>query len=156
MHTLHSCTLSKCQSVNNARGNISEQQQKEKSNRARVQGMHGSITGKWYCGNEKKHRKSNIGKIPFEFLKRRYPLPMVGWFHYSDNGHYNEERQREKKEVKDMFRDSFSLENHRLNRSHCRDRSFCFFAAIRCGLGRKESLCLCITRNPYTTSPTVP
>lgn len=56
MHILHSCTLSKCQSVNNAKGNLSEQHQKKKSDRARMQGMHGINNGK----NDMVAKRKNI------------------------------------------------------------------------------------------------
>lgn len=57
MHTLHSCTLSKCQSVNNAKGNLSEQHQKKKSDRARMQGMHRINNGENdMVAKRKKHR----------------------------------------------------------------------------------------------------
>lgn len=139
MHSLHSCTLSKCQSVNNARGNISEQQQKKKSNRARVQGMYGSITGKWYCGNEKKHRKSNIGKIPFQYPEKGDSIPVVCYNYYSERCRCYDYGQWEKKEGKDMFRDFlFSEKSHRLKPQPLPWTLFVFLIAQRVGLRVKR------------------
>lgn len=84
MHILHSCTLSKCQSVNNAKGNLSVQHQKKKSDRARMQGMHGINNGKNDMVAKRKTSYSISGKIPFQYPEKGDSVPVVVYSHYGE------------------------------------------------------------------------
>lgn len=86
MHTLHSCTLAHFQNAKVAiiPGEYFRTAAKEKIKPCKSARNAWVNNGKFMVAMRKKHRKSNIGKIPFQYPEKGDSIPVVCYNYYSE------------------------------------------------------------------------
>lgn len=99
--------------------------------------------------NKRNFVKSNIGKIPFEFLKMRCPLPMVGYFIIVTTVTTTKKDNEKRRKARICFGIPFPWKII-TSAAVTAVNAFCFSHCPKSRIKGGASLCSGITRNPKT------